>query len=163
MLDELIDRELARSVLADRDSGAVDADRLGDGAQPRPTGEADVDDRVGAVDASAGGCEDALEHDTDRPRWQVAFEAHVAATIDPDLAPGVDHHLVDVGVEQVEVEQVEAGETGDGSGDQQLAFGGRDEWCHVIDLSGDDLAYVAVHPGGALAHGPHQLRHAIGG
>ena len=63
----------------------------------------------------------------------------------------------------MEVEQVEAGETGDGSGDQQLAFGGRDERRHVVDLSGDDLAYVAVHPGGTLAHGSDQLRHAIGG
>ena len=60
--------ERARSVLPDRHRRALDRDRIDHGAQPGAAGEADVDDRMGTIDAAAGRRQHAFEHDVDRAR-----------------------------------------------------------------------------------------------
>ena len=73
-----------------------------------------------------------------RRRWRRAADDRrgriVAVPLDPDLAPGVDHHLVDVGIAEVQLEHVESVEAGDCACDQRLAYGRRGERRHPIDL-----------------------------
>ena len=109
---EFVDRPHVGGEASDRQHGAVDGDRRQDRTDPRPVGEASVDDRCGAVDAPADRRQYPFEEMLDPLAVEVTGRGDRAAAVDPDLTAGVDEDLVDRRVAEQDVEVAEPARAG---------------------------------------------------
>ena len=151
---------------ADGEAGAVGGDRRDHGADPRPVGQAGVDDRRGAVEAPAERGEDAFDDDGEVGRREVAASLEPPVALDPDVAAGVDEDLVDRLVGEQRVERAEAVEPGDGGAHEPLAGGGADERGDAPQVGAhDDVGVAAIALGGPAQLGDELIvgsqRHAV--
>ena len=151
-IGEAIDRDLAGTVPANRDGGAVDGDRSDHGADACPVGQTGIDDRRGSVETFAERSEHTFEHHIDRPVGQVGDPLWGVAAIDPHLAAPVHHDLIDQRIAEVFVEPVEPVEARRRTGDRQPAKLGVGERSQPVDLVGHDLIDLTVNRTGQLAH-----------
>ncbi len=155
---EFVDRPSVGGEAADREDGTVDRDRWKDRTDPRPVGEASVDDRCGAIDAPADRREYPFEEMLDPLAVEVTGRRDRAATIDPDLTAGVDEHLVDRRVAEQHVEVAEPHEPGHGVLRESLLIVARVEREGLPDLEVDDRSDVAgARRGAGTDRGEHPL------
>ena len=115
----------------------------GDRTDPRTVGQSGVDDRRRSVDPTTDRGEDPLDEVLHPLLIEVAGVQQRSMPIDPDVAVGVDHDLVDAPVGEQPFEFAEPVESGDRSLRQSSLVIGDEQGSETADLVTDDLAEIA--------------------